>query len=131
MGITRSIQTKFNQSAIYWGNPVNNGRGGYTFSPRQQMMVRWEDEVENFAKDARSRIQIGKDGREFRPNVIVYTTAQPVGGWDLDGYLCLGTLQSTPSETHPAHITGAYEIKQINTYRELGNPAAVIYKISL
>lgn len=121
MSVINLIQRKTNQTAVYWGSPASNGRGKYLFAMPQEIMVRWEDEVENFAKDSRSRVQIGKDGKEFRANAIIYTAQIPIGGWDLDGYIYLGTLSDINNNSDPYTVAGAYEIKQINTVSELNN----------
>lgn len=131
MGITSFIKGKSKDTAVYWGNPVNDGRGKYTFGVIEEVMVRWEDEIENFAKDARSRIQIGKDGREFRVNATIYTSNAPTGGWDLDGYMYLGTLASLDSNFDPYTTQGAWEIKQINAIPSLNNPSDKIFQIRL
>lgn len=131
MSITSFIKGKSKNTAVYWGSPVNDGRGKYTFSVIEEVMVRWEDETENFAKDARSRIQIGKDGREFRTNATLYTANVPTGGWDLDGYMYLGTLASLDSELDPYTTEVAWEIKQINTIPSLNDPSSKIFQIIL
>lgn len=129
MSVTSFIARKNKQKAVYWGTPSNNGRGKYTFAVLAEVNVTWEDEIENFAKDARSRIHIGKDGREFRANAIIYTTEVPTGGWNLDGYILLGELASVNGNMNPYTVSGAHEIKQINTISELNSPNKKLYVI--
>jgi len=131
MSIGSFIKGKCKDKCVYWGSPVNDGRGKYTFGVIEEVMVRWEDEIENFAKDARSRIQIGKDGREFRTNATLYTSNVPTGGWDLDGYMYLGTLDSLDSAFDPYTTEGAWEIKQINAIPSLNDPSIKIFQIYL
>lgn len=131
MGISTFIKSKSKDTAVYWGTPVNDGRGKYTFGVVEEVMVRWEDETENFAKDSRSRIQIGKDGREFRCNARVYTSNVPSGGWNLDGYMYLGTLASLDSDPSPYDTEGAWEIKQINVVSALNDVSEKLYQILL
>lgn len=131
MGIATFIKGKCEQTAVYWGSPVNDGRGKYTFNVIEEVLVRWEDEIENFAKDSRSRIQIGKDGREFRTNATIYTTNVPSGGWDLDGYMYLGNMVDLNSNFDPYTIDGAWEIKQINQVPSLNNVNEVLFQIML
>lgn len=131
MSIASFIQGKCKQTAVYFGTPVTDGRGKYTFGIVEEVLVRWEDETENFAKDSRSRIQIGKDGQEFRPNCIVYTSNVPTGGWNLDGYMFLGTLISLDSNPIPYNIRGAYEIKQINVKPSLNDVNLKLFVIYL
>jgi hypothetical protein len=129
MGIISHISGLLADTVVYWGSPVNDGRGKYTFAAPEELKVRWEDEIENFAKDTRSRIQIGKDGREYRPNAIIYTVNVPSTGWNLDGYIYLGTLDSINSETDPYSVNNAHEIKQINTISEVRNKDSKLYVI--
>jgi len=131
MSIKSFIAGKCKQTAVYWGTPSNDGRGKYTFGVVEEVEVRWEDEIENFAKDSRSRIQMGKDGREFRPNSSIFTSNVPTGGWNLDGYLYLGTLASLDSDLSPYDVDGAYEIKQISKVSSLNNVDEKLYSIYL
>ena len=131
MGISSFIKGKCKQTSVYFGNPTNNGRGKYTFGVVEEILVRWEDETENFAKDSRSRIQIGKDGKEFRTNATLYTTNVPTGGWDLDGYMYLGHMVDLNSNFDPYSVDGAWEIKQINKIPSLNNVDEVLYQILL
>lgn len=45
--------------AIYWGNPVNDGRGGFTFDDPVEISCRWEDVsmVEQFNMDTDQRLR--------------------------------------------------------------------------
>lgn len=131
MGIAAYIRSKEKQTAVYWGTPSNDGRGKYTFGVFEEIKLRWEDEIENFAKDSRSRIRIDKDGREYRANATAYTSQLPTGGWDLDGFLYLGTLSSLEGVTDPYTIDGAWEIKQINVIPSLNDPSQKLYEIHL
>jgi len=131
MSVIKMIRKRANQTAVYWGNPVNDGRGKYTFDAPVEVLVRWEDEIENFAKDSRSRIRIDKDGREYRTNAIAYSVDPPASGWQLDGYLYLGTIASLNGETDPYKVDEAYEIKQIDYAGRLTKPTEKVYAIYL
>jgi len=129
MSIESFIQSKCKQTICYWGNPVNDGRGKYTFDNPEEIEVRWEDEKENFAKDSRSRMRIDKDGREYRANAKIFTTEAPSAGWDLDGYVYLGDLEDVIAISTPYDVAGAYEIKQIDTLTSLNDASVVSYVI--
>jgi hypothetical protein len=129
MSVYSMIATKCKQTAVYWGTPTNDGLGRYTFGVVEEVLVRWEDELENFAKDSRTRIQIGKDGKEFRANARIYAVAIPTGGWNVDGYIYLGNLIDLPSDMIPYTIDGAYEIKQINKIPSLNDPSKCLFEI--
>lgn len=131
MSITDFINSKATQIAVYWGNPQNDGRGKYTFDSPQEVLVRWEDMTENFAKDNESRVRIDKDGKEYRSNAHILTAHIPTGGWNLDGYLYLGRLTDLPSSLSPYDTDDAFEIKEIKALPELNNPSDKFYTIYL
>ncbi len=92
---------KYPQTAVYWGNPQNDGYGGATFDSPVQIRVRWEDKQEIF-QDA--------EGREVRSVAVVY----PQQDLDLGGFLYLGTLADSglDSDPIPKEVPEAMEIKQ-------------------
>ena len=71
-----------NQTAVYWGGPENDGRGGYTFvdseGPTEQD-VRWEDKQELF---------INPLGKESLSRAIAYVDRD----MEVGGYLFLGNM---------------------------------------
>ena len=86
------------QSAVYWGSPVSDGVGGWTWASPVQITCRWEDSIVEF-KDETGQLQLSK--------AVVYVD-QDV---DLDGFLYLGTSASLPSDdSDPTVIAGAYRI---------------------
>lgn len=128
MSIINVIQSKCTQSAVYWGSPVNNGRGGYTFSIVEEIQVRWKDVLLDLSRE---RVDVGKDGKEFAPNCVVYSVQLPTGGWDVNGFLYLGDLSSLDSDPIPYDIEKAYEIKKIKTLQRLNNISEKLYVIYL
>jgi hypothetical protein len=71
-----NINKLFKQKALYWGNPVQNGYGGYTFDLPLVLAVRWEDIANDF---------IDSEGVHTVSNSIVYVTQDVVTG----GYFSL------------------------------------------
>lgn len=92
--------------AVYWGNPQNDGYGGWTFDAPVEIPCRWENKSENM---------FGPDGREFTCNSSVLLT-QDV---DLEGYLWRGSLadlQAIPDVKidKPITIDEAYLIRRFD-----------------
>lgn len=91
---SRYLTKNLFQTATYWGNPVANGYGGYTFDSPITISCRWILKQELF-RDAK--------GKE-RVSAAIVLLGQDV---DLDGYLYLGTA----TESNPKDISGSYIIK--------------------
>jgi len=67
----------YNQTATYWGNPVSNGYGGFTFDAPITLTVKWETRSEEFAI---------KPGEVLLSKAIVYVPrAVDVGGYLFEG----------------------------------------------
>lgn len=87
------------QTAVYWGDPKNDGFGGRTFDAPVEISVRWEETSELF---------IDASGQEARSRAVVYV-AQDV---DIGGYLYLASLDDLSSALEgPMQIEKAYEIR--------------------
>jgi hypothetical protein len=131
MGITNFISAKSKQTAVYWGSPVNDGRGKSTFAVIEEVAVRWEDKQEIISRNSVAGTQIDKDGKEFVPKGVIYTSELPTGGWDIDGYIYLGTLLELDSDLLPYDIEGAWEIRQIKAVSALNDVTKKLYVIYL
>ena len=104
MSITSFIKKVCVQTAVYWGNPQNDGYGGTTFDYPVEIKCRWED---------KERIQYSNMGKELHQKGEALIT-QDV---DIQGWLYLGTLDdfdSSVDETDPLHVDGAYQIIAID-----------------
>ena len=105
MGIENIIQRACVQTAVYWGDPADDGYGGKTFGNGYPVEIdcRWEDTVQ-VVRDAR--------GNEIICRALVFVTE------DLDeqGYLYLGSLDDLDSseEGDPMTVDGAYSIKRFD-----------------
>jgi len=102
------------QTAVYWGNPVNDGYGGKTFDDPIELLppsngVRWEEVTQ--------LITTG-NGKEIVSKAKILL-CQDV---DEGGYLFLGTLDdlddssgdSSGAYYDPLKTNGAYEIKRFD-----------------
>ena len=95
-----NLNRKLNQTAVYWGNPVNDGQGGRTFDDPVEVSVRWQQKQELF---------IDANGQEVRSMAVVYLAQDIV----LDGFLYLGTLNdiSGAEAADPMTIANAFAIR--------------------
>lgn len=131
MGIDTFILSKSKQTSVYWGTPVSNGRGKNTFSVIEEVAVRWEDNQEIISRASVAGTQIDKDGKEFIPKIVVFTSELPTGGWNLDGYMYLGTLLELDSDPDPYTTEGAWEIRQMKSVSALNDVTKKLYVIYL
>jgi len=94
------LTDKLKQTAVYWGNPQNDGAGGRTFDSPVEIDVRWEDRHELF---------IDGSGQEVRSNAVVFVAQDVVMG----AYLYLGKLSdlSSGEAVDPLTIDNAHEVR--------------------
>jgi len=88
-----------NQTAVYWGAPVNDGFGGRTWDDPVEIACRWE------TKEA---LVLRSNGQQ----TLSHSRAFVATDLDEDGVLFLGTLDDLDSgeEADPTTVTGAYSI---------------------
>lgn len=104
MGIDKFIKRVCVQTAVYWGNPVNNGRGGKTFDYPIEIKCRWEN---------KQRVHIDGQGKQFISTASILVTED----LQMEGWLFLGHLTDIPGygesslpEANPMNVKGAIEI---------------------
>ncbi len=85
MGIEKFIKKISVQTAVYWGNPVNDGSGGFVFDEPVEIKCRWED---------KTQIVNDSDGSEVVSDSFILTNED----LDENGYLFLGTLDDLDSD---------------------------------
>jgi len=108
MSIENFLTRLCKQTAVYWGNPTNNGEGGFTFDEAVEIYCRWEEGVE-IMKDV--------NGKEKVSMAQVYLL-QDV---DEQGYLYLGDLDDLDSNPDdPMEVDGAYQIMKFAKTPALG-----------
>ena len=87
------------QTAVWWGNPVPDGTGSWTFDAAVEISCRWQDEQKMFTD---------KEGKLSISQAKVYVDRDMAPG----GFLWLGSLNMLPSDhTNPRAIGGAQEIR--------------------
>lgn len=89
-----------NQTAVYWGSPVNTGMGSRTYADPVELDVRWEQRNEMF---------IDATGQEKTSSAVVFL-GQDV---ELGGRLYLGDLDdlSSAQEGDPQQVVNARAIR--------------------
>jgi len=82
MGVIENVVKLFTkQKCTYWGNPVSDGKGGYTFDAAVEINCRWDD---------RQEIRDYYEGNKFTSQSTVMVEIDIKRG----SYLGLGTLAS-------------------------------------
>lgn len=120
--IERFIKKVCVQTAVYWGNPVSDGYGGFTFDPPVEIKVRWEDKTKVISTQA---------GQEVVSRSEVLTPLD----LDYQGYLFLGSLADiddpNPSEVTPATVPGAYQIVRVDKVPMIKSTKVFVRKVYL
>ncbi len=96
MGI---LSKTLNDTAVHWKNPVNDGRGKFTFDAAVEISVRWEFKQEKF---------MDADGEEKISHSVIFYDADV----NLGEYLFLGALVDLDSSQLPDKQAGAFRIQQ-------------------
>ena len=91
---SRYLTKALKQTATYWGSPVADGIGGYTFALPVMIDCRWLLKQELFI-DAKGKEKI---------SAAIVLIPQDI---DLGGYLYLGTSVAS----NPKDVSSSYEIK--------------------
>ncbi len=99
MGIEKFVKSVCVQTAVYWGNPVADGYGGFAFDDPVEIKCRWEDKALIFTDST---------GIERMTDALIMITQ------DLDvlGYLYLGVLSGLTDEqkADPLKVEDARQI---------------------
>ena len=107
------------QTAVYWGTPVKDGYGAYTFATAVEILCRWEDKTGTF---------INNKGEQVFSKAEVYTL-QDV---DENGYLYLGDLDDLASNPDdPMVEDNTFIIKRFDKSPALGSTTVFVRKAYL
>jgi len=116
MSITDTIAAACVQTAVYWGNPVPDGYGSFTFDTPVEIACRWEDRTGTF---------MSNKGEQIFSKAHVFTT-QDV---DERGWIYLGELTDLDSDPDdPKIIDNAYEIKRFDKSPSLQSTTEFVRK---
>ena len=105
MSIDKFIQKVCVQTAVYWGNPQNDGYGNFVFDEPVEISCRWED---------KAQIVVSNDGAETSSDAEVLITED----LDVDGYLYLGSLTDLDSDELDNPMT-VEEARRIISYDKI------------
>lgn len=120
MGIEKFLQSISVQTAVYWGNPTEDGYGGLTFDDPMELAVRWEEKTKAITTD---------DGEEY-VSIAEVIVNQDV---DKDGYLYLGSLGDLDSGDleNPEVIIGSYRIRRFDKIPMIKSTTEFVRKVYL
>jgi hypothetical protein len=101
MSIENKILSMCVQNCVYWGNPVNDGFGAYTFDDPIEIKCHWQDKEQIIGRD---------DEKIVTSRAIVFVTQDVV----TEGLLWLGALKdlTITQQASPRTITGITIIKR-------------------
>ena len=120
MSITSFISKVCVQTAVYWGSPVNDGYGGYTYATPVEIKVRWDDKQELF---------------QNKHGVAVMSNAELLVQQDLhpEGYLYLGSLSglSMQQKVNPLLVPAAFPIQKIEKSPMIKSTTVFVRKVTL
>lgn len=104
MGISALISKVCVQTAVYWGGPVSDGKGGHTFDAPVEIKCRWTD---------KQRVTTDQDGLQLQAKGNLMVTQD----LDTEGWVYLGLLEDLTNEdnnftipANPINVPGAYKI---------------------
>lgn len=102
MSILKFIKSITVQTATYWGSPVNDGYGSYTYATPVEIQCRWEDKV-------RTVFDVYGEYQQSKSSVLVNQDV------DYNGYMFLGTIAEATAITgvtitNPKTVPMAYPI---------------------
>lgn len=109
-GIEKIVAKFCVETAVYWGNPVNDGYGGFTYDTPVEIDCRWENKTE---------MDIGWLSTGFPGNIRLSKASVLVTeDLDLNGVLWRGTLDTLndiyDDISNPKIILEAYAIHRID-----------------
>ncbi len=120
MGIEEFMTRSCPQTAVYWGNPVSDKKGGFTYDAPIEISCRWEDTFQ---------VLMDKNGVSVDSRALVYALQD----LDYNGLLFLGTLDDLDSaeESDPSLIEKAFTIKRFEKIPGLGATSDFLRKAYL
>jgi hypothetical protein len=118
MSIDQLMTRHCTQTAVYWGTPAKDGRGGYTFADAVEINCRWEKKQRMIQAD---------NGEEIISEADVWVLQD----LDIEGYLYLGTLDDLDSNPDDPREYDSYRIVNFEKIPLLGSTTAFVRKAYL
>lgn len=96
-------ERNLNQTAVYWGSPVDDGYGRLSFSDPEEISCRWNNTT---------KVILDQKGYQ----VVISAVVQVAQDLEVDGMLFLGTLDDLDSaeEEDPENIENAKRIQRFD-----------------
>lgn len=105
-GIEKTVARFCVQTAVYWGNPTNDGFGAFIFAAPVEIDCRWEDKKE---------VDIGWFSSGFPGNIFLSKASVLVTqDLDLNGFLFRGELTDIDATLNPLKIKDAFIIHRFD-----------------
>lgn len=104
------LKRTLTQTIVYWGSPVNDGYGGYTFASPVEIKGRWDSKIRK-VKDSQ--------GEE----IVSEATISLLQDVDINGFLYLGSLSdlTVQQQSNPMLVDSAYKIQYFTKLPLLGS----------
>lgn len=114
MSIEKFIRSVCVQTAVYWGNPRNDGMGGMVYDPPREIPVRWDD---------KQKVVLDKNAKEVVSNSTVLVTQD----LDLEGLLWLGRISDLEINPFPEQIREITAIEKVPMIRKTNQFVRTVY----
>jgi len=113
--IEQMLNRKYKQKCVYWGNPINDGQGGFTWDDPIELSCRWEE---------MRQLSLDNTGVTENSRAVVYLS-QDV---DEEGMLYLGLLNelTNAQKENPREVDAAFFIKRFRKIPALGSTLAYL-----
>jgi hypothetical protein len=120
MGIEAVMTRLCVQKAVYWGNPIGNGTGGFIYDPPIEIPCRWEDTA---------ILVSDKEGNDLISKAVIYVLQD----LDEEGMICLNSLDNLDSslDIDPNNVDNTYIIKRFDKLPALKSSTEFLRKAYL
>ena len=105
-----AVTDEYYDDILYWGNPVDDGFGNYTFDDPVELKARWIE---------KTQLKLdGVTGQDVVMNVVIYAGQ----ALDLKGYVMKGELDDLDSDGQdPLQEANARQLRQVRNLTNFRN----------
>lgn len=120
MSFQNFLTKNYKQTAVYWGNPQDDGYGGKTYDDAVEINCRWEDKQQLMADD---------NGEQLLSRSIVFTNIE----LDYNGLFYNGSINDLDSDEieNPRTIENICIIRRVEKTPYLGSTTVFLRKAFL
>jgi len=118
MEISNHIGTLCRQKAVYWGSPVNDGYGHYTFATPVEIKCRWDGKEQIVSKDDEKAVifrsviyvlqDVDTEGLLWLGELSDLTIAQKAAPHDITGIMIIKRFEKTPALRSRSYLRKAF-----------------------